>query len=163
MLKSGKLIAGLAVFGVGYVFGNFQGAETVRLQAVQEQSGVENISNETLQAYQKFRKGCYDLSDSLKGESLNVSAVEGVNFFALSVGGVDAVRDLEEGRGVDPETFAAIYADRANPEVTKNITTDSDGRKRYKDTIVRMYSKERLKEVFQRRDQIEIRGKRVSG
>lgn len=163
MVTSGKLIAGLAVFAVGYVFGSFHGSPSSPLKAVQEATAVENISNETLQAYQKFRKGSYDLADSLKGESLNVTAVEGVNFFALSVGGVDAVRDLEEGRGVDPETFAAIYADRASPEVTRDITTDSEGRKRYKDTIIRMYSRERLKEIFQRRDQIEIRGKRISG
>lgn len=81
----------------------------------------------------------------------------------LSVAGIDAVRDLEEGRGVDPETFAAIYADRATPEVTQNIDTDADGRKRYKGTVIRLYSKERLKEIFQRRDAVEIRGKRVGG
>lgn len=163
MIRVGKFLAGAAVFGCGYVCGTFDAVDATGLQAVQEQKPVESISNDTLMAYQKFRKGSNDLSDSLTGESLNVSAVEGLNFFALSVGGIDAVRDLEEGRGVDPETFAAIYADRATPEVTQHIDTDAEGRKRYKGTIVRMYSKERLKEVFQRRDQVEIRGRRLGG
>ena len=114
-------------------------------------------------AYQRFIKGSNELSDSLASESLNTLAVEGRNFFALSVGGVDALRDLEEGRGVDPETFAAIYADRATPDVTQHIDTDPEGRKRYKKNVIRMYSKERLREVFRLRDEMEIRSRRMGG
>jgi len=147
------------VFAAGYIFGHL-GAVEPRTAAAQEQLGVEEISNDTLISYVKFRKGCRDLLDSLNAESLNVSATEDINYFALSVGGVDAVRDLEEGRGVDPETFASIYADRASPEVTQHLDTDDLGRVRYKGTVVRMYSRERLREVFQRRDQITIRSSR---
>ncbi len=163
MKRFGKLLAGSAVFAFGYTCGIFQAGSPADLQAVAQPDRkiVEAVSNETLEAYVKFRKGGSDLADSLRAESLNTVAVEGINFFALSVGGVDAVRDLEEGRGVDPETFAAIYADRASTEVTQHVDTDAEGRKRYKGAIVRMYSKERLREIFQRRDQIEIRSKRL--
>jgi hypothetical protein len=148
-----------AIFGCGYLCGSFQGLQP-ESAAAQEQIGVEEISNDTLIAYLKFRKACSDLGDSLTAESLNVPATEDVNYFALSVGGLDAIRDLEEGRGVDPETFAAIYADRANPSITQHLDTDDLGRVRYKGTVVRMYSRERLREIFQRRDQIVIRASR---
>ncbi|MFN8706776.1 MAG: hypothetical protein ACK50J_08860, partial [Planctomyces sp.] len=113
--------------------------------------------------YQRFIKGSNELSDSLAAESLNTVAIEGSNFFALSVGGVDALRDLEEGRGVDPETFAAIYAGRASQQVTEHITTDGSGRKLYKGSIIRLYSRERLEEIFQRRDQMNNRSKNIGG
>ncbi len=163
MLRNCKMLAGAMVFGFGYLCGTWNAGMPQNLSAVQQQKPVEEISSDTLTAYQKFRKGSNDLSDSLAGESLQVSAVEGLNFFALSVGGIDAVRDLEEGRGVDPETLAAIYADRASPEISQHVDTDPQGRRRYKGTVIRMYSKERLKEVFQRRDQMEIRGARLGG
>lgn len=148
------------VFGCGVVCGTFLQRELPVAQAAQQEIGVEEISSDTLTAYQKFRKACGDLEDSLVAESLNVRATEDTNFFALSVGGVDAIRDLEEGRGVDPETFASLYADRASPEITQHLDTDDLGRIRYKGTVVRMYSKERLRDVFQRRDQIAIRAAR---
>jgi hypothetical protein len=147
------------VFGCGFLCGTFRAVDPTTAQA-QEELGVEEISNDTLIAYLKFRKGCIDLGDSLAAEDLNIPATEDINFFALSVGGIDAVRDLEEGRGVDPETFAAIYADRASPEVTQHFDVDDLGRVRYKGTVVRMYSKARLREIFQRRDQITIRAAR---
>lgn len=161
MVRSSKLLATAVVFGFGYLCGSFQLASPTDLNAVQELPPVETVSSESLLAYQKFQKASNDLSDSLKGESLLTSGVEGTNFFALSVGGLDALRDLEEGRGVDPETFAAIYADRSSPEISQHIDKDSDGRMRYKGTVIRMYSKERMKEIFQRRDQMEIRARRL--
>lgn len=82
MIRVGKLLAGSAVFGFGYLCGVFHAGDTSGLNAVQEQKAVESISNDTLMAYAKFRKSSNDLADSLSGESLNVSATEGVNFFA---------------------------------------------------------------------------------
>jgi hypothetical protein len=163
MRRIGQVLAVLGVFGSGYLLGSFHSGNASALQAVQQRTGAESVSDDTLFAYQRFVKGGNELSDSLAAESLNTLAVEGRNYFALSVGGVDAVRDLEENRGVDPETFGAIYADRATPEVTEHITTDSLGRKLYKGNIVRLYPRERLKEVFQRRDQMDVRSKRIGG
>lgn len=159
----GKLLAATFVFGGGYFCGTFNAGGAVPLAAVPDQESAASFSRDTLVAYKSFVKGSRDLSDSLSGENLNQPAMPGVNYFALSVGGIDAVRELEEGRGVDPETFAAVYADRANPELSQYIDTDPEGRKRFKGTVIRMYSQERLKELFQRRDQLEIRSSRVGG
>ncbi|MCA9035575.1 MAG: hypothetical protein KDA91_10615 [Planctomycetaceae bacterium] len=157
MAHPGKLIACAALFGAGYIFGTFQSAGPQPLEAQEDRKPVSAITNESLTAYQKFQKASNDLSDSLRGEGVTTTAVEGTNFFAISVGGIDALRDLEEGRGVDPETFAAIYADRANAEISQHIDQDSDGRMRYKGTVIRMYSKERMRDTFRRRDQLEVR------
>ena len=67
----------------------------------------------------------------LSAEQRHRSATEGENYFALSVGGIDSVQQLEEGRGVDPETYAAIYAERALPDVAEHLETDDNGRIRY--------------------------------
>lgn len=163
MRSIGKLFASAALFGTGYLMGTWDSASPKPLTAVQQSTGAEDVTNDTLLSYQRFIKGSNELSDSLAAESLNTVAIEGSNFFALSVGGVDALRDLEEGRGVDPETFAAIYAGRASQQVTEHITTDDSGRKLYKGSIIRLYSRERLEEIFQRRDQMNNRSKNIGG
>lgn len=157
------LAATTLIFGAGYLCGQFQVGDPAIAHAIAQKEGVDAISNETLANYQKFRKSATDLQASLQGENLNVSATEDPNFFAISVGGIDAIRDLEEGRGVDPETFAAIYADRVTTEVRAALDTDADGRIRYKGTVIRLYSKERLNEVFNRRKQVDLRASRVGG
>ena len=90
----------------------------------------------------------------------------------MSVGGIDVVRDLEEGRGVDPETFAALYAfedqelpgtgrkervfKRFGVDVSQYLDTDENGRIRYKKKVVQLYSTERLNQLFNRRDELQI-------
>lgn len=163
MKRLNVLAATTLIFGAGYVCGQMQVGEPELARAVVQEEGVDSISNETLTNYQKFRKAATDLQASLQGENLNVGATEDPNFFALSVGGIDAVRDLEEGRGVDPETFAAIYADRVTTEVRAALDTDADGRIRYKGTVIRLYSKDKLNEIFNRRKQVDLRASRVGG
>ena len=80
-----------------------------------------------------------------------------MNYFATSIGGIDAEKDLEEGRGVDPETFAALYAGLAVPKIAENMDSDELGRLRYKKVIIRLYSQDRLKQLFHQRDQLEVR------
>lgn len=165
MKRIGTLAVAALIFGSGYFCGNRHVAQPQIVSAntqQQKDTGVQ-ISDESLKSYYGFRKSATDLEASLRGENLNVSATEDPNFFALSVGGIDAVRDLEEGRGVDPETFAAIYADRVTTDVRAALDTDADGRIRYKGTVIRMYSKDRLNELFNRRKQIEIKSSRVGG
>lgn len=96
-------------------------------------------------------------------DSLNRAAVElaragryrpvtrGVNTFAVSVGGLDVRDDLENQRGVDPETFAGLYADEAIDEIDPFLERDKDGRLTYKGSIVRLYSLKRLKALFAER------------
>jgi hypothetical protein len=155
------LFAGLT-FAMGYAVAWMQSDSTMSLHAAQQQTGVEALSAETLYTYKRFTMASNDAADTLRSENAYTSGSEGLNYFAISVGGIDVMRDLEEGRGVDPETYAAVYADRASPEVSEHLDRDENGRWRYKGTVIRMYSRDRLKEMFQRRDQLQIRSRRVS-
>ena len=144
-------------------------ADTVSLQRVHadEDANRTKLSADTLLLYGRVERALKDLDGFLKAINFEKSAVIGTNYFALSVGGIDAIRDLEEGRGVDPETLAALYAGFARPEVAKHLNLrktegtsgalvlkieDADGRLRYKGTTVRLYSPTRLRELFQRRE-----------
>jgi hypothetical protein len=84
----------------------------------------------------------------LQDEKRYVPAIQGLNAFATSVGGVDAVADLESGLGVDPETFAGLYAGQALAEVAQQLGRDAEGHMTYKNKIVRMYNPSRLKRLF---------------
>ena len=87
----------------------------------------------------------------LQQEGAYVPAILGVNSFAVTVGGVNAVEDLETGRGVDPETFAGLYAGQAVAQVAEHLGKDDEGRVTYKNKVVRMYSISRLKALFAKR------------
>ena len=116
MQKLTLLIFAGMVFTVGFLAGSSRLATIPALQAAQTQD-EDIVSRETLSSYKRARVVMNNLADMLESENQRYeSATEGINYFALSVGGVDAIRDLEEGRGVDPETFAALYADRAIPQ-----------------------------------------------
>ena len=65
---------------------------------------------------------------------------------------MDAVADLDSGQGVDPVTFAGLYAGRAIQEVADHLSYDEEGRLLYKNKVVRMYSIERLKRLFAQQD-----------
>ena len=144
-------------------------ADPIGLQHVQadEDPSHAKLSEETLLLYGRVERALKDLDGFLKAIDFEKSGVIGINHFALSVGGIDAIRDLEEGRGVDPETLAALYAGFARPEVAKHLNVrktegtsgaliikieDADGRLRYKGTTVRLYSPTRLRELFERRE-----------
>jgi hypothetical protein len=64
------------------------------------------------------------------------------------------VADLESGRGVDPETFAALYADLAAGNLRADIERDSQGRLTYKNKVIRMYPIATLKQRFALRRQL---------
>ncbi|MEZ6059704.1 MAG: hypothetical protein R3C19_05020 [Planctomycetaceae bacterium] len=165
MRRLPMMLAAAGLFGIGYLTGLSQAGNSKALIAATQppqQSGIAALSDDTLVTYKKAFRSTNDLSDILRAESLYAPATEGLNYFALSVGGIDVVRDLEEGRGVDPETFAALYADRAVPEISQNIDRDESGRVRYKGTVVRLYSRDQLKEMFRHRDQLEVRARRAS-
>jgi hypothetical protein len=73
-------------------------------------------------------------------------------------GGGSAKTDLEAGRGVDPETFAALYAGKALPEIQPLLGSDEQGRVTYNNEVVRMYSKSRLQKALERGVRIKEHG-----
>lgn len=150
------IVGGFLVFVVGYSAGSFLGHSPQQIQATQEDT-EQAYSKDTLEAYKKANKAVRELNNLFVAGGQSTQAFGGINYFATSVGGIDAEKDLEEGRGVDPETFGALYAGLASPKITENLDFDELGRLRFKKNIIRIYSQDRLKHLFQQRDQLEVR------
>jgi hypothetical protein len=78
--------------------------------------------------------------ESLQAESrFGEPAVKGINAFAVLTGGNSSLNDLQSGGGVDPETFAALYAGLATDKVVVELGRDAEGKLTYKGRVVRMY------------------------
>lgn len=91
---------------------------------------------------------------ALQQDGSYVPAVRGLNAFATLAGGVDAVSDLESGRGVDPITFSGLHVGLATDEVTPHLGFDASGRLTYKGKLVRIYSVEQMRRLNTRQAQI---------
>ena len=139
-------------------------AAVVLMTSVQaDETNIEDVSylsTETKRTFARADRALKDLDGYLTALKFQKSAFIGTNYFGVSVGGIDAIRDLEEGRGVDPETLAALYSGFAIPVVAehlnmKHVRNDAgqlelkivsvDGRLRYKGAVVRMYSPDTLR------------------
>lgn len=146
---------GLALIAVGYVLGTSGILHSPKAQA-QVQPGDANLGKDTKEkikaAYEALLAAKEALENEGKYKTVTDPAV--VNTFAILSGGVDAQRDLETGRGVDPETFAALYADLAAGDIRADIEKNGQGQLTYKNKVIRMYPISRLKQEFNRRDQL---------
>jgi hypothetical protein len=134
----------LIVFAVGYGLGR---VDTGRSSALIAQEAVSGPTEETARKIQTANDALKAALEGLKNESLYNPATKGMNVTAVLAGGVDAIDDLESGRGVDPETFAALYADLAVDEVAQHLAKDVEGRLTYKNKLVRIYPVSRLKRL----------------
>lgn len=159
MQKLSLFITASVVFAAGYLVGS---ADTVTVPQVKAAQEDQRMTADALLLYKQTLQELDKLGDTLIAEGRLNAATDGDNFFALSVGGIDAIRQLEEGRGVDPETFAALYAGRAIPDVSEHLTFDANGRLRYKGNIVRIYSRDRLKTMFRLRDELRNRAASIA-
>ena len=170
MRRTAALFSGVALFAAGFVCGQLDSGLPTLLTAQQDEAA--QLTPDALVAYQKARKAVSDLNDTFIAAGFSTAAASDVNYFSVSVGGIDVMRDLEEGRGVDPETFAALYAfedqelgatgkserifKRFGVDVSQHLDSDDHGRIRYKGKVVQMYSTERLNQLFKRRDELTI-------
>jgi len=156
MIRTGKLMGAAVLLAAGYVAGAM--SQPAMLSAVSQEGGNNNdVGQDVLKAYHAVSKSVKELNSLLSAGGQSTAVASGVNYFGASVGGVNAEQDLEEGRGVDPETFAALYADLATPRIAEHLDYDELGRLRYKKNVVRIYSRERLKTLFSKRDQLDVR------
>lgn len=138
---------GLIAFG--FVLGRIDWQAANRVQA--QDAEAAGPSEETTKKIQLANDALKAATESLKNESLYIAATKPINVFAILAGGVNAVDDLESGRGVDPETFAALYADEATEDVKQHLGKDEDGRLTYKNKVIRIYPISRLKKVYAQR------------
>ncbi len=130
---------------VGYLLGALQIAAPKPLSADPSTEAIQGSVRDKLRDADRTMGEAMQM---LQDERRYVPAIVGLNAFATSVGGVDAMADLESGQGVDPETFAGLYAGHALPEVAEHLAHDAQGRVTYKSRVVRLYNPTRLKQLF---------------
>ncbi|RMG36248.1 MAG: hypothetical protein D6725_10970 [Planctomycetota bacterium] len=144
-----------AAFGLGWACGRFEWPRSTAAEAqlTKNKAAVAELglAPETVDKLEEAWVAIKTAREALEQDGKYVAATKGTNVFAVTVGGLNAMEDLEKGRGVDPETFAALYAGLATDQVAAHLDRDEQGRLRYKNRVVRMYSIERLKKLFERR------------
>lgn len=141
-----SIVCGLVA--AGYLWGRL---DALSVSAVRAQESTPGPSDETAKKIQAANDALKAAADALKNESLYNPATKTINAYAVLVGGVNALEDLESGRGVDPETFAALYAGDATDEVAPHLSKDEDGRLTYKNRLIRIYPISRLKKLHAQR------------
>lgn len=140
----------LVLFAIGYAFGAGAAFRPQVLNAQTEpaeQLGPQ-LERETIDKIKAAYSAMSLALNSLQQEQAYEPAMKGLNAFMVLSGGGDARADLEAGRGVDPETFAALYAGLAVDDLKPDLGTDEDGRMTYKGKVIRMYPISRLKQMF---------------
>jgi len=135
----------LGLVFAGYVFGSLQFDRPSLLRAEPQADSLPNAIRDKLRETDRILA---ETMQVLQDDKRYVPAIQGLNAFATSAGGVDAVADLESGQGVDPETFAGLYAGQALAEVAEHLGRDAEGHVTYKNKIVRIYSVTRMRQVF---------------
>lgn len=155
MKSSMRFLAACSLLATGYFLGN------VSISSIASAQLEESIPSED--AVKKIRDVNTALKNAviqLKTESKYESVTKEVNAFAVMVGGIDVKEDLESGRGVDPETFAALNVlmfdlkkngirndSLADWVDVDQFSYDAEGRLMYKGKILRIYSISKLRRL----------------
>ncbi|MBC7815761.1 MAG: hypothetical protein IAG10_02555 [Planctomycetaceae bacterium] len=145
-----KTVSVLGLLILGYVLGANAvfSPKPLGAQGAPAEGGPSEDSRKKLQdAFTAIKAA----AETLEQENLYVPATTSLNVFSVMAGGLNAKQDLEDGRGVDPETFAALYAGEAIPDIKEHLDHDDQGRLTYKGKVVRIYPKQRMKKIFQER------------
>ena len=144
-------VIGVSLLGAGYVLGSIGALEPRSLTAQDAELSVSKDSAEKIRAADFALR---EAADALRSEGRYDAVTDGVNAFLVLCGGGDAKADLESGTGVDPETFAALYAGQAIPDIADLLDRDEENRLTYNGQVVRMYSKARLQRLYAERTKI---------
>lgn len=153
MTRIRSTLYALALLSIGYLCGS-SGQFVGQVTAQDGDPLPEQVSTRIRDAYRRLQ----DAKDALESSGRYEAITEGVNSFLILSGGGNAREDLESGRGVDPETFAALYAGKAIPEIQSLLGVNENGQITYNNEVVRMYSKAQLQKRFETRAQINELG-----
>jgi hypothetical protein len=146
---------GLALVAVGYLLGSTGALQSppIQAQVETENDGLRKETKDKIKlAYEALMAAKEELARDGRYNPATDPTV--INAFGILTGGLNAVGDLESGQGVDPETFAALYADLAEGKLREDIAKDAQGRLTYKNKVIRMYPIARLKQEFDRRREL---------
>ena len=155
MRSTSRWVQGVMLMGVGYCLGVVSMQSGWRAWAQNEGAAPastagaasEDATKKIVAAYKALEAA----REALEGESLYIPATKTLNVFGTLSGGVDAMSDLESGRGVDPETFAALYAGQAKDELVPKLSRDEENRLLYNGKLIQMYPISRLKKLYDSR------------
>ena len=132
---------------VGFGAGVWTATPATPLAAQQGDPVTVNVSEDTAEKIKQASGSVAVAQAALEQEGLYIPAIRTKNAYAVFCGGLDAVSDLEKGRGVDPITFAGLHVGLAVDDIAVNLGTDENGRLTYKGKLVRIYSIDHLKEL----------------
>ena len=158
-----KISGGLAILSIGYVLGASQILSPEMLLAqgkvrskggVDAAAAVQPLSDETKTKIKAAADALKVAMEALQADGRYDSAIKSVNAFAVLSGGGNSFADLQTGGGVDPETFAALYAGLASDQVVVDLGRDSEGKLTYKKRVVRMYPVSSIRGAYALRAEI---------
>lgn len=145
-------IRSILLTGSAFAFGVVCGFSKAPLQSTANAQGggalEAPLSEDAANQVRAVGRSISAAKDALEAEGRYKAATEIANPFLVLSGGGDALADLESDNGVDPETFAALYAGLASEEIQDDVSIDDEGHVRYKGKVIRMYSIKRLKELY---------------
>ena len=108
MRRLSAVAGGLIVFLAGYASCSFLGQQPEQVRASQEDQNPQ-LSKDILESYRKSNKAIRELNNLFVAGGQSTAAFSGINYFAASVGGVDAdmaaagraaVRDAQRQAGI---------------------------------------------------------------
>lgn len=144
---------------LGFLAGRWS-TECLHVSTVRAQDSLnrppEDVMKKIVTAYEALKAA----ADALKNDNRYTPATKTINPYAVFVGGLNALDDLESGQGVDPLTFAGLYAGDAIDEILPHLSKDEEGRLTYKNRVVRLYPISRLKRLEQQRKELLGEAKR---
>lgn len=156
MRTSWTIVSGVTLLLTGYILGAsgvlspqalFAQADPAAKKADKAKApAIElNLTDDVRAKIQAAATALNAAKDALTQENLYNSATKGVNAYAILTGGCNSMNDLESGRGVDPDTFAALYAGLAEDAIVSKLGRDPEDRLTYNGKLIRMYPITRLK------------------
>jgi hypothetical protein len=163
MRTSAKIAGGVALLAMGYVLGASQvlspgtllAQGKTRTKGGDSPQALQPMTDETKTKIKTAADALKAAMDSLVAEGRYPdSAIKGTNTFTVLSGGGNSMADLQAGRGVDPETFAALYAGLASDQVIVDLGRDAEGKLTYKGRVVRMYPISVIRAAYARRGDI---------
>lgn len=149
------LACGLAIWSCGYWMGSGNLPEVSALTAQEESAG---LTQETAIKVQAAHEALKSAMEALQQDGKYEGISETPNAYLILSGGGNAKEDLNSGQGVDPETFAALYARQVNQDILDGLTVDDQGRLLYQEQLIRLYSKSRLERTFAERVKLSLAG-----
>ena len=163
MRTSATITGCLALLAIGYALGASQILAPGLLLAQggkgKSRPGADSqaappLSDETKTKIKAAADALKTAMEALATEGRYNSAIKGTNAFAVLTGGDNSLNDIKSRGGVDPETFAALYAGLAADSVIIDLGRDPEGKLTYKNRVVQMYPISAIRAAYARRADI---------